>query len=162
MYDHLLKQRAAAGRPVRVGLIGAGKFATMFLAQARLTPGIQVVGVADLQVQRARAALLETGWPEGGPRAAATSGQINDVAAAGQVALSEDAKALIGAELDVVVESTGSPEAGTRHALAAIEAGRHVVMVTVEADVLVGPVLAERAHRAGVVYSMAYGDQPAL
>jgi predicted homoserine dehydrogenase-like protein len=147
---------------VRVGLIGVGKFGSMFLAQARCTEGIQVVGVADLQVQRARDALTQTGWPEERIRAADTSGRINDAAAAGCIGVTEEARDLIAAELDVVIECTGSPEAGTRHALWAIDAGRHVVMVTVEADVLVGPLLRRRAERADVVYSMAYGDQPAL
>jgi predicted homoserine dehydrogenase-like protein len=63
---------------------------------------------------------------------------------------------------EVVIEATGDPRAGIRHALAAIDAGRHVVMVNVEADVLAGPWLARRAAAAGVVYSLAYGDQPAL
>ncbi len=158
----LLLQRANADKPVRVGLIGAGKFGTMFLAQARLTRGIQVVGIADLHVPRARDALMRTGWPDDCITVGSGSGSINDAAAAGRVALTEDALALIGAELDVVIECTGIPEAGTRHAIAAIDANRHVVMVTVEADVLVGPLLHRKAQRAGVVYGMAYGDQPAL
>ena len=157
-----LGQRAVTGKPVRVGLIGVGKFGSMFLAQARLIEGLQVVGVADLQLQRARNSLERTGWGQQQMQNVATAGQINDAAAAGQVALTEDSEELIGAELDVVIECTGHPEAGTRHALSAIDAGRHVVMVTVEADVLVGPLIRERADRAGVVYSMAYGDQPAL
>jgi predicted homoserine dehydrogenase-like protein len=78
-------------------------------------------------------------------------------------ALTEDAMALMAEpRIEVVVECTGHPAAGLRHALAAIEHGKHVVMVNVEADVLAGPLLAERAREAGVVYSMAYGDQPAL
>ena len=64
--------------------------------------------------------------------------------------------------MDVVVEATGNPAVGIRHARAAIAAGKHVVMVNVEADVLAGPLLAEEARKAGVVYSLAYGDQPAL
>jgi len=158
----LLRKRAASGNPVRVGLIGAGKFGSMFLAQARVTPGLQVVAVADLRQQRARDALLRTGWAEEAMTPAATSSQMNDAGRAGRVGLTEDAAELIGAELDVVVECTGSPEAGTQHALGAIGAGRHVVMVTVEADALLGPLLSRQAERAGVVYSMAYGDQPAL
>ena len=90
------------------------------------------------------------------------SEEINDAAAQGRVGLTENSRALIGAELDVIVECTGIPEVGAAHALWAIEAGHHVVMVTVEADVLVGPLLRQRARRAGVVYSLAYGDQPAL
>ena len=158
----LLKEREAAGRPVRVGLIGAGKFGTMFLAQARFMAGLRMVGVADLSVERAREACLRAGWPAERLADAATPGAIADVARGGRTALTESGEALIASELDVVVEATGSPEAAIRHALAVIAAGRHLVMVTVEADVLVGLALKRRADRAGVVYSLAYGDQPAL
>ncbi len=155
----LLKQRADSARPVRVGLIGAGKFGSMFLAQLRTTPGLHLIGIADLSVDRAAAALARTGWDVNAARAGSFTAALRD----GTTMLTDDAGALIAAEgLDVVVEATGSPAAGARHALAAIAAGRHVVMVTVEADVLVGPLLARRAREAGVVYGMAYGDQPAL
>ena len=157
-----LIQRATAGNPVRVGLIGAGKFGSMYLAQARLTDGVQVVGVADLDPGRTREALARTGWPEERALSASTRGEINDAARSGRVALTEDAGELIAAELDVVIECTGNPEVGTRHILGALDNGRHVVNVTVEADALVGPALRRRADRAGLVYSMAYGDQPAL
>jgi predicted homoserine dehydrogenase-like protein len=120
----------------------------MFLAQAPTTPGLEVAAVADLAPERARAACAEAGWDE--TRIAATT--ILDSGA--------DLARLDG--LDAVIEATGHPAAGASHALAAIEAGRHVVMVTVEADVLCGPALAARARAAGVVYSLAYGDQPAL
>lgn len=155
----LLLERHAAKRPIHVALIGAGKFGTMFLAQARLTPGLQLLGIADLSVERAREALTRTGWP------AAQIGAANGAAAlkSGAVWLTDDAEALIAADgLEVVIEATGVPSAGLRHALAAIHRGRHVVMVTVEADVLAGPLIARKAQAAGVVYSMAYGDQPAL
>ncbi|MGH7362525.1 MAG: flagellar biosynthesis protein FlgA, partial [Candidatus Methylomirabilales bacterium] len=158
----LLKEREAAGRPVRVGLIGAGKFGTMFLAQARWMAGLHVVGVADLSVERAREACLRAGWPQERLAAAATPGAIADLARTGRTALTASAGDLITAELDVVVEATGVPEVAMRHALAAIDAGRHVVMVTVEADVLAGLALKRRADRAGVIYTLAYGDQPAL
>ena len=71
-------------------------------------------------------------------------------------------RAIAGGAMEVVVEATGNPAVGIRHARAAIAAGKHVVMVNVEADVLAGPLLAEEARKAGVVYSLAYGDQPAL
>jgi predicted homoserine dehydrogenase-like protein len=134
----------------------------MYLAQARLTDGVQVVGVADLDVGRAREALARTGWPVERVLAAATRREINDAARSGRVALTEDAAELIEAELDVVIECTGNPEVGIRHVIGALDNGRHVVNVTVEADALVGLALRRRADRAGVVYSMAYGDQPAL
>ncbi len=155
----LLAARAEAGRPVRVGLIGAGKFGTMFLAQARRIPGLHVLAVADLAPERARAALARAGWPE----AQYTARDPAAALASGATWITDDAAALIAADgLEVVVEATGAPAAAIHHALAAIERGRHVVMVTVEADVLMGPLLAARARAAGVVYTLAYGDQPAL
>jgi predicted homoserine dehydrogenase-like protein len=155
----MLKARASAGNPIRVGLIGAGKFGSMFLSQVRTTPGLHLLGIADLSVERARAALVRTGWDAD----AAVTGSFDEALRTGRTMLTEDAEALISiGGLDVVVEATGNPVAGARHALSAIANGRHIVMVTVEADVLVGPLLAARAKAAGVVYSMAYGDQPAL
>ncbi len=157
--SHLLTSRAENDRPLRVGLIGAGKFGSMFLSQVRLTAGMHLLAVADLDVARARAALSETGW--GDDQIAATSSA--KALSTGATWVTDDAGALINAGgLDVVIEATGVPEAGIRHVLAAFERGRHVVMVNVEADVLAGPLLKRKADEAGVVYSMAYGDQPAL
>jgi predicted homoserine dehydrogenase-like protein len=144
----LLAARRDAGKPVRVGLIGAGKFGSMFLAQAPHTPGLEVAGIADLDPQRARDACVTVGWDSA--RIAATG-------------FTDDGAALIRRDdVEVVVEATGNPAAGIAHARAAIAAGKHIVMVNVEADVLAGPLLAHEARRAGVVYSLAYGDQPAL
>jgi predicted homoserine dehydrogenase-like protein len=139
-----LKEREARGAPIRVGLIGAGKFGTMFLAQAQGTPGLRLVAIADLDLGRARAALDRVGWRAPMPE------------------LTEDADRLIAGPAEVVIDATGSPAAGIRHALAATANGKHIVMVNVEADVLAGPLLARRAAAAGTVYSMAAGDQPAL
>jgi len=141
---------ALTGRdtPVRVLLIGAGKFGSMFLAQVPTTPGLEVAVIADLHPDAARAACRTVGWTE--ERVAATT-------------FTDDAlTAIATGEIDVVIEATGHPAAGITHASAAIEAGRHIVMVNVEADALAGPLLARRARAAGVVYSLAYGDQPAL
>ncbi len=155
----MLLQRAAAGRPVRVGLIGAGKFGSMVLAQAQWIAGLHVVGVADLDVGRARAALARVGWPA--ERYAATS--LGEAARSGGTCVLDNAAELAASgEIDCLIEATGHPIAGVRHALAAIEGGKHIVMVNVEADVLCGPLLAARAREKGLVYSMAYGDQPAL
>jgi predicted homoserine dehydrogenase-like protein len=143
----LAQERLDAGRPVRVGLVGAGKFGSMFLAQAPHSP-LVVSAIADLDVDRARRACRETGWGE--ERVAAT-------------AFTDDVDELLARpDVDVVVEATGNPVAGVDHALACFAAGKHLVAVNVEADALVGPQLAEAAAEAGVVYSLAYGDQPAL
>ena len=154
----LLLERQAAGRPVTVGLIGAGKFGTMFLSQARLTQGLHVVAVADLNVDRAREQLKTAGW-SAAQYAAASLGGTRD----GATCVTDDAEALLASpNIEVIVEATGVPQAGIRHALAAIAHGKHIVMVNVEADALAGPLLARKAKAAGVVYSLAWGDQPAL
>src|ERR1700749_3638437 len=144
---HLLNARRAAGKPVRVALIGAGKFGSMFLSQVPHTPGLEVPIIVDLDPERAREACRTVGWDA--ERIAAT-----DFTADG-------AKATSG-NIEVIVEATGNPAVGIPHARAAIAAGRHIVMVNVEADVLAGPLLAEEARKAGVGYLLAYGGQPGL
>ena len=157
--SRLLAARAEMGKPVRVGLIGAGKFGSMFLAQARLTTGLHVLGIADLDVARAAANCRQVGWPE--EQFAAPS--LDDAMANGATHIGDDSLALIAhGGLDVVIDATGEPRIGIRHCLAAIEHGKHVIMVNVEADVVAGPLLARKAEAAGVVYSLAWGDQPAL
>jgi len=158
----LLQVRAKEGRPVRIGVIGAGKFSSMFLSQARLTPGMQLVGIADLDPDKARQACLRTGWAQNALAFGKSTAAIEDGAAQGKTVITDDARKLIEARLDVIVEITGVPEAGAQHAWQALEAGSHVVMVNVEADALLGPVLARKAEQSGLVYSTAYGDQPAL
>jgi predicted homoserine dehydrogenase-like protein len=143
----LLIARLAAGNPVRVALIGAGKFGSMFLAQVPHTAGIEVPVIVDLDPERAREACRTVGWDT--ERIAATT-------------FTADAAKATSSQIEVIVEATGNPAAGIRHARAAIAAGKHIVMVNVEADVLAGPLLAQEARKAGVVYSLAYGDQPAL
>jgi predicted homoserine dehydrogenase-like protein len=154
--------RGSQGNPVRVGLVGAGKFGTMFLSQVRTTVGLQLNAVADLDPANATAALIRAGWHDDRIVEATTAGELAKAAAGRQVGVTDDVVAMINSGLDVLVESTGQVAAASRHVLAAIDAGLHVVMVTVEADVLVGTALARRAAAAGVVYSQAYGDQPAL
>jgi predicted homoserine dehydrogenase-like protein len=145
--SHLLEGRRAAGKPVRVGLIGAGKFGSMFLSQVPHTPGLEVPVIVDLDPERAREACRTVGW---------------DSARIERTRFAADAAKAMAADVEVVVEATGNPAVGIRHARAAIAGGKHIVMVNVEADVLAGPLLAEEARKAGVVYSLAYGDQPAL
>jgi len=143
----LLQARHKAGKPVRVAIIGAGKFGSMFLSQVPHVAGLEVPVIVDLDPQRARDACRTVGWDEA--RIAATT-------------FTADLAKAVAGDIEVVVEATGNPAAGIRHARAAIAAGRHIVMVNVEADVLAGPLLAEEARKAQVVYSLAYGDQPAL
>ena len=154
-----LLEREAAGRPVTVGLIGAGKFGTMYMAQARLTRGMHLVGVADLDVARARSQLKAAGWPD----EIYSTGSLGDAHKTRTTFVTDSAEALIADQrVEVIVEATGVPGAGIHHALSAIANGKHIVMVNVEADAVAGPLLARRAKAAGVVYSLAWGDQPAL
>ncbi len=155
----LLQERDRAGRPVRVVLIGAGKFGSMYLSQAPRTPGIHILAVADLAPDRARASLARVGWA---PEASAAR-SFDEALRDGTTFVTDDAMAAIAhPATEVVIDATGHPAAGIAHVLACCRNGKHVVMVNVEADALAGPLLARRAAEAGIVYSLAYGDQPAL
>ncbi|WP_375460360.1 NAD(P)H-dependent oxidoreductase [uncultured Enterovirga sp.] len=155
----MLLKRQADGRPVTVGVVGAGKFGTMFLAQARTTDGMHVVAIADLNVERAKSQLRMASWPD--EQSAATS--LDDAVKSGRTFLTNDTEAMIAhPAIEVIVEATGDPRTGIRLCMAAIDNGKHIVMVNVEADALAGPILARKAEAAGVVYSLAWGDQPAL
>ena len=154
-----LREREAQGRPLRVGLIGAGKFGAMYLAQVPKTPGLHLVGIADLSPANAKVNLQRVGWDPA--RYAAAS---RDAAMQSRLThVGDDWQSLVAdPRIDIIVEATGNPIAAVEHALAAFAHNKHVVMVTVEADAMCGPLLARLAAEAGVVYSLAYGDQPAL
>ncbi|MFD0666646.1 NAD(P)H-dependent oxidoreductase [Ramlibacter sp. MAHUQ-53] len=155
-----LLQRAAEGRPIRVGLVGAGKFGSMYLAQVPRTPGVHLAGIADLSPDGARANLARVGWEPARLEAASLDAAIRSGAL---THVGDDWLALVRhPAIDVIVECTGHPVAAVDHCLEAFAHGKHVVNVTVEADAFCGPLLARRAAEAGVVYSQAFGDQPAL
>jgi predicted homoserine dehydrogenase-like protein len=154
-----LQQRAAEGRPVRIGLIGAGKFGSMYLAQVPRTPGVHLVGIADLSPAAAQTNLARVGWEP----ARAQAGSLDEALKTGATHVGDDWQALVRhPAIDVIVECTGNPIAAVDHCLAAFDNRKHVVNVTVEADAFCGALLAHKAADAGVVYSMAFGDQPAL
>ena len=156
---HKLQQRAAQGRPIRVGLIGAGKFGSMYLAQVPRTPGIHMVGIADLSPEAACRNLERVGWEAQRVQATSLDAALRD----GNTHVGDDWQALVRhPAIDVIVECTGNPVAAVDHCLEAFAQRKHVVNVTVEADAFCGPLLARRAEQAGVLYSLAYGDQPAL
>jgi predicted homoserine dehydrogenase-like protein len=146
-----LLQRAAENRPIRIGLIGAGKFGSMYLAQIPRTPGVHLVGIADLSPDGARANLARVGWnPE---RLTATS--LDDAVKHGTTHVGDNWQSLVRhPAIDVIVECTGSPLHAVDHILEAFAHRKHVVNVTVEADAFCGPLLATRAQTAGVVYSL--------
>jgi len=153
-----LQKRLEDKNPVKIGIIGLGKFTTMFLSQARLTKGFKITALADLDYKRANDALITAGYDPN-----ITVNNIDKAIQESKIYITENGLEVAGAEqLDVIVEATGNPEAGIDHTLAAFNVKSHVVLVTVEADVLCGGSLVKRAMDAGVVYTMAYGDQPSL
>src|ERR1700730_4318232 len=154
-----LQKRAAEGRPLRVGLIGAGKFGAMYLAQVPKTPGIHLAAIADLTRASAAVHLQRVGGvPE--PFAAQS---IDHALRLGTTHVGDDWQALVRhPAIDIVVECTGNPIAAVEHCLEAFRQRKNVVNVTVEAAAFCGTLLARRAADAGVVYSLAFGDQPAL
>ena len=154
-----LLQRARQGRPIRIGLIGAGKFGAMYLAQVPRMPGVHLVGIADLSPANARASLARVGWAPEQSEAASAQQALEQ----GTTWITEDWQALVRhPQIELIVECTGNPLAAVDHILDAFAHGKHVVNVTVEADAFCGPLLARKAQAAGVVYSLAYGDQPAM
>ena len=154
-----LQQRQADGNPIRIGLIGAGKFGSMYLAQIPRTPGVHLVGIADLSPAAVQTNLARVGWAA--ERAQAKS--LDAAVKGGTTYIGEDWQALVRhPAIDVIVECTGNPVAAVEHCLEAFAHAKHVVNVTVEADAFCGPLLARKAADAGVIYSLAFGDQPAL
>lgn len=144
----LIEKRLTESGPIRAALIGAGKFGSMFLAQLATSPHIRLTSIADLDTGRAR-------------KACHTVGMTDEAIAA--ISFTSDGLDMIrNGDAEVIIDATGHPAAGIHHALAAMDAGKHIIMANVEADVLAGPALAAQARRAGTVFSMAYGDQPAL
>ena len=154
-----LQQRQADNKPIRIALIGAGKFGAMYLAQIPYLPGVHLMGIADLNPAGAKTNLLRVGWKPDHFEAKSLDNAIKN----GTTHITDDWKKLVSHPLvDVVVECTGSPLHAVDHILEAFAHHKHVVNVTVEADAFCGPLLALRAHNAGVIYSLAFGDQPAL
>lgn len=155
----LMADRLAHGRPIRAGVIGASKFATLFLAQARHLPALHVAALADINPERAHTALALAAWPP----AKAVARSLADAIDSGGTWVTGESMSLCEQEgLDVLFEASDCAARAIAHAIAAMECGIHVVMASIEADALAGPWLAEQAARRGIIYSLAYGDQPAL
>ena len=154
-----LQEREAQGKPLCIGVIGAGKFGSMYIAQVPRTPGVHLAGIADLSPANVKVNLARVGWAPDAYDAISLDAALKER----RTHVGEDWQTLVShPEVEIIVESTGNPVAAVEHALHAFKHGKHLVMVTVEADSLCGPMLAQRAKQAGVVYSLAYGDQPAI
>ena len=160
LFTHLLAERQASGNPIRCAVIGAGKFGGGLIVQLAQCPGIEAAVVADIDPERARAVFASCGLGER-VVVADSAAAIVDAISAGRLAITADPLLAAASDaVDVIVDATGVPEAGALHAVTAIDAGHHIVMVNVEADVTVGAALRRRADAAGVVYTLVDGDQP--
>src|SRR5687768_6737236 len=161
MYSALLAQRAAENRPIRVGIIGTGKFGGGVVAQLSQVRGMEVAVIAEVNAERARHAYTVAGrLPSDALRVAKNGDELIDTIRSGKRAIVEDGLLVTQCALvDVIIEATGIPEVGARMAYHAVLNRKHVVMVNVEADVTVGPILRRLADSAGVVYTLVDGDQ---
>lgn len=161
--DTALQARAAEGRPIRVGMIGAGAMGRGCANQIiNSVPGMVLVAVANRTIATARRAYDEAGLGEAVSEAE-TLPVLEDLIRAGQPAITADYELLCQSEqIDAILEVTGSVEFGARAALAAFAGGKHFVTLNAELDGTLGPLMRHRAEQAGVIYSVSDGDQPGV
>ena len=157
-----LREREASGNPIKVGVIGAGLFAGLAISQIAKISGITVSIIADILKEKAIRGYVRAGYKK------KEIVEVHDVDLANSYiekkipVITEDNQVLIKSDVDVILEATGNPEVGAKNAYNAIKNKKSIVMATVETDIIVGALLEKIAEESDVVYSMAYGDQPAL
>ncbi|MCP5084298.1 MAG: flagellar biosynthesis protein FlgA [Alphaproteobacteria bacterium] len=161
-YADLFAKFGSADEHTRASLIGVGQFGRTLLMQSRRIPQLTLGVLCDLDIDRLKETCRSVGLDEDGYAVAETVAAAILAIEAGKIALTVDPDVAIEAPGDVIVEATGSAEAGTRNSLHAIEQGRHIALVTKETDSVVGPMIAARAARQGLVVSQVDGDQPSL
>ncbi len=156
-----LAVRAESGRPIRIGLVGSGEMGTDIVARVAHMPGIEIGAISELNLPNAFNAVRIAYGDEGRAQEAASGDALDAAVEAGRIAVTSDASAIINSgHIDVVVDATGVPAVGAEIGLAAMEHGKHLVMMNVEADVTIGAYLRSEAERLGVVYSLGAGDEP--
>ena len=157
----LARRLESTGRPIRVGLIGSGEMGTDIVTQCQQMTGITVAAIAEINIDSARKALRIAGHDADGHAVAATASAFAAAIEAGKTAITQDAQLVCTSEhIDVVIDATGKPAVGAEIGLTAMEHGKHLVMMNVEADVTVGAYLQAQARRLGVVYTLGAGDEP--
>lgn len=157
-----LIEREKEDTPIKVGVIGAGLFASMTINQIQVIPGITVSIIADIRKEKAIRGFTRAGYQQNNIKHVNDADTANHYIEKKVPIITDDSQVLIESEVDVILEATGIPEVGAKHAYTAIQNKKNIVMATVETDVTVGSILAKLAEESNVVYSMAYGDQPAL
>jgi predicted homoserine dehydrogenase-like protein len=156
-----LAERAESGKPVRIGLVGCGEMGTDIVARAAMMDGVEVAAISELNIANAHKAVAIARGEEGHSKAAISTDALNAVIESGRTAITDDAGLIFESELiDVVVDATGIPAVGAEIGLRAMERGKHLTMMNVEADVTIGAYLRTEAERLGVIYSLGAGDEP--
>lgn len=156
-----LAARGETGRPIRIGLVGAGEMGTDIVSRVAHMPGIEIGAISELNLPNARKAVSIAYGDDSRAQETATGDALNSAIEAGRIALTSDVNQIINSgHIDVVVDATGVPSVGADIGLRAMEHGKHLVMMNVEADVTIGAFLRHEAERLGVVYSLGAGDEP--
>ncbi|WAX98522.1 NAD(P)H-dependent oxidoreductase (plasmid) [Aminobacter sp. NyZ550] len=156
-----LAERGKSGKPIRIGLIGSGEMGTDIVARVAHMPGIEVGAISELNLPNAHRAVDIAYQEKGHAREVASGSALNEAIEAGKVAVTNDADLILNSGLiDVVIDATGVPAVGAEIGLRAMEHGKHLVMMNVEADVTIGAYLKSEADRLGVTYSLGAGDEP--
>jgi len=156
-----LKERQASGKPIRIGLIGSGEMGTDIVTRVAHMDGIEIGAISELRLPNAAKAVDIAYQEQGHAREVSTASAMTEAMEAGKIAVTDDAGLVIGSDLiDVVIDATGVPAVGAEIGLRAMEHGKHLVMMNVEADVTIGAYLKSEAERLGVTYSLGAGDEP--
>ena len=156
-----LQTRADSGKPIRIGLVGSGEMGTDIVTRVAHMPGIEIGAISELRLPSAATA-VDIAYREAGHWAEAKSADsLNRAMEQGKIAITDDVNLLLESGLiDVVIDATGVPAVGAEIGLRAMENGKHLVMMNVEADVTIGAYLKSEADRLGVIYSLGAGDEP--
>ena len=156
-----LMERQKSGKPIRIGLIGSGEMGTDIVARVAHMPGIEVGAISELNLPNAHRAVDIAYQEKGHAREVGSGSALDEAIEAGKVAVTSDADLILNSGLiDVVIDATGVPAVGAEIGLRAMEHGKHLVMMNVEADVTIGAYLKSEADRLGVTYSLGAGDEP--
>lgn len=156
-----LQARAETGKPIRIGLIGAGEMGTDIVTQVARMPGIEVGALSARRLPNTFKAVRTAYGDEDNAKEASTESAMTSAIESGKIAVTGDNDLILSNPLiDVIIDATGIPEVGAETGIKAIEHGKHLVMMNVEADVTIGPYLKAQADKQGVIYSLGAGDEP--
>jgi len=155
-----LKARADSGKPIRIGVIGSGEMGTDLVTQGALMRGIEIAAIATRRPHTAREATVIAYGDDSHAVEAESQSKVSAAIEAGKLAITAVDTMVTNPLIDVVIDATGKPGVAADYDLMAMEHGKHLVMMNVEADVTIGPYLKHEADRLGVVYSVGAGDEP--